>query len=748
VHLKSLELQGFKSFGRKATIRFDVPVVAVVGPNGSGKSNVAEAFRFALGEQSAKAMRGRRGEDLIWHGSPELPRAGKASVKIVFDNRDRALPLDFDDVSLERVVHRDGVNEYAVNGAPVRLRDTLELLAAANIGPSGHHIVSQGEADRVLAANPKERREILQDALGLRALEWKRAEALRKLGKTEENSGQVRSLLSELEPRLRFLKRQVEKVERAERLRQELLERYRAYLALESARVRAARSRAIEALRAPNDEKERLAAKIRDEEMRASRVEAPQTPEGLVEAEAALAGARERARRLGREIGAAEGELAALERMATPVVRAPLPPDERPIPRSRVREALEVARQGLRRASAAQTYDAAYEALHEAVLAVEALVEAPVAHEEEVPAEAAPDFSARAAEIAAKLGELRLGLEAADADERRAEAAAQTLRAARDAARVEVAEAERALVGLVSRKGELEREIDRLAAEARAADSDEEQLRSEMQEAVALVGREALDFEAAMVTPDVNETREVALARRKELERMKLRLEEAGAAGGEEVMKEYREATARDEFLRKELADLDASAATLRELIEDLERKVSERFSDGLAKINAAFGELFAAMFGGGHAALKVTRIEKRRRADDDLADLGEAPAEEAEEGVEVSVELPKKRVAGLFQLSGGERSLVSIALLFAMSRVAPPPFVILDETDAALDEANSRRYGDMIEKLAERSQLVLITHNRETMSRAGALYGVTAGSVGSTLLSVKFDDAAAMAAR
>jgi chromosome segregation protein len=230
---------------------------------------------------------------------------------------------------------------------------------------------------------------------------------------------------------------------------------------------------------------------------------------------------------------------------------------------------------------------------------------------------------------------------------------------------------------------------------------------------------------------------------------MKLRLEEAGAAGGEELLKEYRDAAARDEFLRKEMGDLDTSAGTLRELIADLERKVGERFGEGLKKINEAFNELFAAMFGGGRASLSLTKIEKRRRAsDEELLDIGEAPAEQAEDGVEVTVELPRKRVAGLMQLSGGERSLVSIALLFAMSRVAPPPFVILDETDAALDEANSRRYGDMIEKLAERSQLVLITHNRETMSRASALYGETAGAAGSSLLSVKFDDAAAMAAR
>jgi chromosome segregation protein len=116
-------------------------------------------------------------------------------------------------------------------------------------------------------------------------------------------------------------------------------------------------------------------------------------------------------------------------------------------------------------------------------------------------------------------------------------------------------------------------------------------------------------------------------------------------------------------------------------------------------------------------------------------------------EGIEIDVSLPHKKVKELHSLSGGERSLTSIALLFAMSSVNPPPFLILDETDAALDEANSRRYGDMLELLGERSQLIVVTHNRETMSRASILYGVTVGSEGaSKLLSIKFEEAASIA--
>ena len=149
-------------------------------------------------------------------------------------------------------------------------------------------------------------------------------------------------------------------------------------------------------------------------------------------------------------------------------------------------------------------------------------------------------------------------------------------------------------------------------------------------------------------------------------------------------------------------------------------------------------------MFGGGSASLQIVKEQKIKRMEEGS---GEEEEFEVEEGIEITVALPHKRIKGLHMLSGGERALTSIALIFAMSQVNPPPFLILDETDAALDEANSKRYGDMIENLSKKSQLILITHNRETMSRAGILYGITMGADGaSKLLSVKFEEALAVA--
>ena len=208
MYLKSIELTGFKSFGKKTQLVFTSAIASIVGPNGSGKSNIADGFRFVLGEQSMKSMRGKKGEDMIWGGTPALPRQNRASVKLVFDNSKRLLDIDFSEVIVERVVYRDGQNEYLLNGTQVRLKDVIRLLAGANIGGSGYQIISQGEADRILNASPKERREMVEDALGLKLYQHKKAESERKLEETGINIDKTKSLRREIAPHLNFLRHQ------------------------------------------------------------------------------------------------------------------------------------------------------------------------------------------------------------------------------------------------------------------------------------------------------------------------------------------------------------------------------------------------------------------------------------------------------------------------------------------------------------------------------------------------------------
>jgi chromosome segregation protein len=278
---------------------------------------------------------------------------------------------------------------------------------------------------------------------------------------------------------------------------------------------------------------------------------------------------------------------------------------------------------------------------------------------------------------------------------------------------------------------------------------------------VSLIGSSAAQYFSFEIIADgkvvtnqgiADESRQTQRDRRRELEKMKIRLEELGGANSD-IEKEYKEVKQRDEFLVHEVADLEASVSKLEELIAELVAQLDEQFVAGIDKIDTEFSRFFALMFGGGEAKLLRVKptVKKKKKAEDEFGEEIEIDEdvedEEAQEGIELDVKLPNKRVKGLDMLSGGERALTSIALIFAMSQVNPPLFIILDETDAALDEANSRRYGDMIEALAEKSQLILITHNRETMSRAGILYGVTMGGDGvSKLLSVKFDEAVAVA--
>ena len=283
-----------------------------------------------------------------------------------------------------------------------------------------------------------------------------------------------------------------------------------------------------------------------------------------------------------------------------------------------------------------------------------------------------------------------------------------------------------------------------------------ENFEREVAEAGVLVGKATLDFlDYHVVDKDgnrldrisiVKEPRTIQEERRRAIEKIKIRLEDVGGGTGVEIMAEFKEVKERDDFLGRELGDMEASAKSLKELISELEEKLDVRFKEGIDKINIVFQDFFSILFDGGSASLSVVKESRRARPSEE-AETGEEIQEESYEGIEVQVNLPRKRIKGLEMLSGGERALTSIALLFAMSQVNPPPFIILDETDAALDEANSRKYGDMIENLSKSSQLILITHNRETMSRAGVLYGITMGGDGiSKLLSVKLDEAVAVA--
>ena len=209
--LKSLELQGFKTFPDKTRLSFTKGITAVVGPNGSGKSNISDAMRWVLGEQSPKTLRCSKMEDVVFNGAKNRKRTGFAQVTLTIDNSDRTLDFDKDEVSVTRRYYRSGASEYLINNTVVRLQDIHELFMDTGLGRDGYSMISQGKIDSIVAAKSEDRREIFEEAAGISRYRYRKADAERRLGRTEENLVRLRDILSELEGRVEPLRIQSEK---------------------------------------------------------------------------------------------------------------------------------------------------------------------------------------------------------------------------------------------------------------------------------------------------------------------------------------------------------------------------------------------------------------------------------------------------------------------------------------------------------------------------------------------------------
>lgn len=728
MHLKRLELAGFKSFSKPTTLEFSHPISGVVGPNGSGKSNVADAIRWVLGEQSIKSLRGKRGEDMIFAGSGTTSRMSRASAVLVFDNREREFPLDFDEVTIGRRVYRDGVNEYLINDSGLRLKDIIELLAKVGFGSTRHHIIGQGEADRILYTSPSERREMIEDALGLKIFHLKRAEAERKLLRTEENIKQVSSLQREIQPHLKFLKFQAEKFHVAASLREELKIQLEEYLSRKFSMIETRTKEIKNQKEKPFAELKKMEAQIAELRKKIEKEEIKEPIESDKKLEEKLRRVREEEMFSLREFGRLEGIIASEERTAkTAAVEV--------ITKKDAEKMLEQIRDAIEQASTKSVLDEILSALRDLKKSVMELLENLSPHKRETEV----DLEKNKIELAGlKIKIEKLSREAKELSEKYE---SEILRAREEALKTRKDE---------KRVYQLDLEAGKLKDELRAIELEEEKIKLTAQEYEREFEEAKPYIDAKLPKNDAFGSSDEMEQMRKKVEKTKVRLEEAGGIDPV-VLKELEEISARDEYFTKELGDLEESQKKLEEIMDELERKLDYDFKMGISKINGEFQKFFETMFGGGKANLKVIKRERKKSKEEENSDGASSyteASEDKEEGIDIIVDLPRKKIKSLDTLSGGERALTSIALLFAMSAVNPPPFLVLDETDAALDEANSQRYAKMLENLSKTTQLILITHNRTTMKCAGILYGVTMGADGiSKLLSIKFEEAGALVA-
>jgi chromosome segregation protein len=222
LHLKRLEMKGFKSFAQRVDLNFEKGVTGVVGPNGCGKSNVTDAVRWVLGEQNARSLRGQKMEDIIFSGTDRKKPQGLAEVTIVFDNSSQTLPVPYQEVSITRRMYRSGESEYYLNKTRCRLKDVREMLMDTGIGKEGYSIIGQGRIDEILSQRGEERRLLFDEAAGIVKFRTRKEEAEKKIKQTDENLSRLKDIIIELESQLAPLREQADQAEKYLSLREKV----------------------------------------------------------------------------------------------------------------------------------------------------------------------------------------------------------------------------------------------------------------------------------------------------------------------------------------------------------------------------------------------------------------------------------------------------------------------------------------------------------------------------------------------
>jgi chromosome segregation ATPase len=757
MYLRSIEMKGFKSFPERARLEFSPGVSVIVGPNGSGKSNITDAVLWALGEQSPGAIRGASMQDVISAGGKGVGQRRLAEVEVTIDNSEGRAATELSEIAVKRTLDRAGEGSYRLNGARCRLVDVSEVLSDTNLGREMHSVISQGRVESIVHSKPRERRLLVEEAAGLGKHRKRRRRSELKLRAARDNLDRALDLEREARARLRPLKRQAQAAELGARIEREELG-LRGQLVAEELRFGADRAAAAEkaavearAQRAVLEKNlAEVSAKRRAAEERFAARDRERTQAwGLL---TKLRGEQQRIAIRATGLADREGDISArLGSLRSELGPLTLDVGATAAPGERARKleeelneidaGLSSAADGLARARSAGASESAREA---ALGAVQGGAERASRHARR----AEGLLGERAREVLRK----RLATGEELLDDVRAAAAAATV--AEAAIRVRVERIEGRVVGG-------EGDGDEIAEEMRACSQREYELQAEMTkasdrltevevEAAHLGDRRAeAAKELATIAQRLGEEVEPATAAlsdedRAEIDRRLGRLERRRAQIGPVnplAEQEYEEAREHVESLQTQREDTERGMRELEALIRDIDREIERAFEQTFEATAKNFEEMVEHLFPGGSGRLRRVTLRAVPDADaegdaatEDEAGDDEAPEEQREEfGVEIEVTPAGKSTRKLSLLSGGEKSLVAIAFVFAVFLARPCPFYILDEVEAALDDANIDRFLQLVRRFSDRAQFVIVTHQKRTMDAADVLYGVSMGGDGVT---------------
>ncbi len=883
MYLEKLEIQGFKSFANKNTLVFPGMldkdkrgITAVVGPNGSGKSNVADAVRWALGEQSMKTLRGKRSEDVIFSGSDKKGKLGMAEVSLYLNNEDGAKSgkstIDYSQIVLTRRLYRDGDSGYMINNNRVRLSDIQMLLAKAKFGQKTYSVIGQGMVEGFLNTSLAERKEFFDEATGVKQYQIKRDESLNKLRSSYENLAQARMLLSEIEPRLKSLTRQVGRLRKRGELETELKKMQIDYYGkiwhdiskkfnnynleyLELEKIKFAKekkldnlNRNLEELKIESEKENefdalqaelgRIQTKKDELNRKLARIEAQMEIKLEASGQHDLSflfnkkdAISKELEKIGEEIGSSNlntrqeqekiqnlrGEKEKIDFKIKKTNEALLEEDKKTDDDgmrvankilNKILEDLEKA-ESINEFEKIKTLalkikkelkelkniifngkkpDSRNSKLKEAQVALSGLLR----EKEEmvnkinennirlsIKAERIKLLDEKKQSFINELQEiekrLRQNEKKQDFKEFEKEQVILTEQVA--AAQEKILAIKEKISSISAREEEkrgrlfsLQRNLQELQNELNNGNSQMQAIKINSTRYETRL--EDLEIEIRQELKNLSEIKnskretgefdnDLISGLREKIRQIKKQLELIGGIDPQ-TEHEYNETRERFDFLNNQVIDFGSAVESLQKIIKELDIIIKEQFDKEFKVIAQNFEKYFKILFNGGNA--KIVKVLEEAM-DEEKEETAEAQKEDAKSelvsmpdikkikflqkhnatglaGVEIQATPPGKKIKLISMLSGGERALTAIALICAIISSNPSPFVVLDEVDAALDEANSERLAKIFEELSRKTQFIVITHNRASMRRASILYGVTMGDDGvSKLLSVKLDE-------
>jgi len=888
MYLEKLEIQGFKSFAHKNLLKFPGMldetkrgITAIVGPNGSGKSNIADAIRWVLGEQSMKVLRGKKSEDIIFFGSSKLNKLGMSEVSLFLNNEDHKASIDYTQLVLTRRVYRDGLSEYSLNNSRVRLADIQMLLAKSKFGQKTYSVIGQGMVEGFLNTSLADRKEFFDEATGVKQYQIKRDDSLNKLRSSYENLNQVQMLLTEIEPRLKSLTRQVNKLKKRGEIESQLQELQLQYYGkiwhelndkftelnkrfLEIDKIKLEKdkkldnlNRKLNQLEAQNKTSEEF-LKWQNELMNLQNGK-DQLTKQLAKLDAQLeikmeangqfdlswlTGKKEeyeiKIKTINKEINDSEiilnqetnkqneyrskkeaidkeinnlnkkfynyapnldkVEFGVLDKKIKNILnKIDIINNEKNINKIieiniEIKKELKYILEILKKYSDKENLDEAQDNFKKLITEKEELLIK--INERNVYLSAKGErirmLKEKKDELSRELGNIENKLKRHGSGY-----AAGSAGKDRDKLKLSLSRIEDQFIGLKEKIGqqsrkegeerafffELQKKVRNLQNEINSHNNNLNEIKvNSTRYETKLEGLEAEIRHSYGSLKKIKANRMAGQINVDELfagiNNLKRQLDQIGGIDPE-IEKEYMETKERFDFLSGQVNDLASAISSLEKIIKDLDLIIKERFDKEFELIQEKFEEYFKILFDGGNA--KVIKVLAEEEDDSAITssefltgkkDQGQTVEQSLEKavgennakaddigikkikflqkhnatglaGIEIKATPPGKKIKNISMLSGGERALTAIALICAIISANPSPFVVLDEVDAALDEANSERLARILEDLSHKTQFIVITHNRATMRRANILYGVTMQDNGiSKLISIKLDEA------